>query len=92
MQHDWKKAIAAATELSKKFAKNAEVWTVLGSAQLEAGDKDGAIATYRRAYENIPDSLLVLTTYVSLLSSANNYDEARKVLQAAIDGIPGVRQ
>ncbi|MGK4277488.1 tetratricopeptide repeat protein, partial [Escherichia coli] len=44
----------------------------------------GAISSYRRAHEIAPKSIPILSRYVTLLTSAKEFREARTVLQEAI--------
>jgi predicted Zn-dependent protease len=88
VQQDWKNATSAATELVAQFPANVEVLDAQGRVQTAAGDKDGALATYKRAYELAPDSRPILSRYVTLLKEAKNFPEERSVLQAALDRDP----
>ncbi len=47
-------------------------------------DKEGAIATYKGIYELTPNSMPVLSRYLSLLSAAKDFSQMRTVLQAAL--------
>ena len=88
LRQDWKNAAATAAELAAKFPSNLDVLDVQARAQLGAGDKQGAIATYKHAYELAPNSLQILSRYVGVLNMAKNYPEARSVLQAALVRAP----
>ncbi len=88
LQQDWENAFATATELVGKFPKNVDVIDKLGRVQIEAGDTNAALSTYKRAHEIAPNSLPILSTYVGLLKTAKNFPEARSVLQAALDRDP----
>jgi cellulose synthase operon protein C len=83
-RQDWANAKATASALNAQFPSNVEVLDAQGRTQLEAGDTDGAISSYKRAHELAPNSLPILSRYVTLLNSAKDYAEARGVLQNAI--------
>lgn len=82
-RQNWKEAGSAAAELAAKFPTNIEVLDAQARAQIGAGDLQNAIATYKRAYDLVPNSTDMLSRYVSTLSQAKNYAEAQSVLQAA---------
>jgi len=84
LQQDWHNAIGMATELVKQFPTNVDVIDKLGRVQIEAGDQDGALSTYKRAHMIAPNSLSILSSYLGLLRSTKNSTEARMVLQAAL--------
>jgi len=88
LQQDWKNAASAAAELVNRFPANVEVLDAQGRVQIGAGDTNGALATYKHAYELAPDSKPILSCYVSLLKEAKNFQEERTVLQAALDRDP----
>ena len=88
LQQDWKQAKAAAAELVARFPTNVDVLDAQGRAQIAAGDKDGALSTYKRAYELAPNSRPFLSRYLGLLKAAKNFPEERTVLQAALDRDP----
>jgi putative PEP-CTERM system TPR-repeat lipoprotein len=88
LQQDWKNAASAAAELVTQFPANADVLDTQGRAQIGAGDTNGALATYKHAYELGADSKPILSRYVSLLKEAKNFQEERTVLQAALDRDP----
>ncbi len=88
VRQDWKNATSAADELAAKFPENVEVLDVKARAQMGAGDVQGAIATYKRAYQLAPNSTEILSRYVSALNKAKNYVEAQSVLRATLDRAP----
>ena len=88
LQQNWADAKAVASALSAQFPSDLEVLDALARAQLGAGDTNGAISSYKRAHELAPNSLPVLSRYLALLYSAKYYQEARGVLQEAIDSNP----
>ena len=89
LQKDWAKAKAVAGELAAQFPQNIDVLEAQGRAQFGAGDINGAISSYKRAYELAPKSALILSRYVALLTQAKNHREARTVLQNAVAAEPG---
>ena len=88
LQQDWKQATSAAAELVAQFPENVEVLDAQGRVQIAAGDTDGALSTYKRAYGLAPDSRPILSRYLALLKAAKNFPEERTVLQAALDRDP----
>src|SRR5215813_1059136 len=50
-QQDWKDATAAAAELAEQFPTSPEALDAKGRVQLASGDKEGAVATYKRLHE-----------------------------------------
>jgi cellulose synthase operon protein C len=84
VQQDWHNAIGLATELVKKFPTNVDVIAKLGRVQIEAGDSEGALSTYKRAHMIAPNSPSILSSYLGLLRSAKKTPEARTVLRAAL--------
>jgi putative PEP-CTERM system TPR-repeat lipoprotein len=89
LQKDWNNAKTVASELSAQFPQNVDALEAQGRAQFGAGDIDGAISSYKRAYELAPKSAPILSRYVALLSQAKHFPEARAVLQNAIAAEPG---
>jgi predicted Zn-dependent protease len=88
LQQDWKNATSAAAELVVQFPANVEVLDAQGRVQIAAGDKDGALSTYKRARELVPNAGPILSRYLALLNAAKNFPEERTVLQAALDHDP----
>jgi putative PEP-CTERM system TPR-repeat lipoprotein len=88
LRQDWVNAKSVASALSAQFPSNVEVLDAQARAQLAAGDTNGAVASYKRAYELAPDSVPLLSRYLALLTSSGYYREASGVLEAAIDRDP----
>jgi len=88
LRQHWKSALATTAELAEKFPANVDVLDTQARVQVEAGDTDGAAATYKRAHELAPNSLPILSRYLIVLKAAKNFAEAQTVLQAAIDRDP----
>jgi putative PEP-CTERM system TPR-repeat lipoprotein len=84
LRHDWNSAKSVAAELSTQFPRDVNVLDAQGRAQFGAGDVDGAISSYKRAYELAPNSLSILSRYLALLNSGKYFAEARAVLQEAV--------
>jgi tetratricopeptide (TPR) repeat protein len=84
MRQDRKNALATAARAAEQFPANTDVLDAEGRAQIAAGDREGAIATYRRIYELSPDSVSAVGKYVALLNTAKEFSEARNVLEGAI--------
>jgi putative PEP-CTERM system TPR-repeat lipoprotein len=83
-RQDWKSAKSVATELASQFPGNVNVLEAQGKAQYGAGDIDGAVSSYKRAHELVPNSIPILSRYLSLLNENKYYIAARGVLQDAI--------
>ena len=60
-RHDSTSAKSLASELAVQFPKDIDVLRVAGRARAAAGDIDGAISSYKRAYQLAPTSAPVLT-------------------------------
>ena len=88
LQQDWKNATSAAAELVAQFPANVEVLDAQGRVQIAAGDKDGALSTYKRAQELAPNAEPILSRYLTLLNAAKKFPEEQTVLQAALDRNP----
>jgi putative PEP-CTERM system TPR-repeat lipoprotein len=88
LQQDWKSAASAAAELVAQFPTNVDALDAQGRVQIAAGDKDGALATYKRAHELAPASRPVFARYLGLLKDAKKFSEEQTVLQAAFDRNP----
>jgi putative PEP-CTERM system TPR-repeat lipoprotein len=88
LRQDWKNATATADQLAAQFPANPEVLDAEGRAQMGAGDKTAAIATYKRVYDLAPNSIVALGRYVALLNDEKDFSQARTVLQAALDRDP----
>jgi putative PEP-CTERM system TPR-repeat lipoprotein len=83
-RQDWKSAKSVAAELASQFPGDVNVLEAQGRAQYGAGDMDGAVSSYKRAHELVPNSIAILSRYLSLLNESKYYTEARGVLQDAI--------
>jgi putative PEP-CTERM system TPR-repeat lipoprotein len=81
---DWINAKSVATELAAQFPGDANILAIQGQAQLAAGDTDGAISSFKRAYALAPASVPILSHYLTALNSAKYFTEARGVLQEAV--------
>ena len=88
LRQDWRTAVAAAAELAEKFPGNVDVLTTEAEIQTRAGDADGAVSSFKRAYELAPRSAQVLARYLGALAAAKKFVEERTVLQAALDRDP----
>jgi cellulose synthase operon protein C len=80
---DWINAKTVAAELAAQFPGDANILDIQGQAQLAAGDTNGAISSFRRAYALAPGSVPILSRYLNALSGAKYFTEARAVLQEA---------
>ena len=83
-RQDWKNAMAAAAQITRQFPTNPDVLDVKGRAQTASGDTEGAISTYKRIYELLPNSIPAMTGYVARLNEAKEFSRARAVLQGAL--------
>jgi putative PEP-CTERM system TPR-repeat lipoprotein len=88
MRADWDSARAVAVELGEQFPKDANVAEAQGRTRLEAGDRKGAIASYKLAHELAPSPVPILSRYVGLLRQAGYFRDARDVLQDAVSQNP----
>jgi putative PEP-CTERM system TPR-repeat lipoprotein len=84
MREDWANAKTLAAELAAQFPGDANILDIQGQAQLAAGDTNGAISSFKRAYALAPNSVPILSRYFTALSGAKYFTEARGVLQEAV--------
>jgi putative PEP-CTERM system TPR-repeat lipoprotein len=84
MRQDWTNAKAVAAELAAQFPADANILDAQGQAQFAAGDTNGAVSSFKRAYELAPNSAPILARYLTSLNSAKYFTEARGVLQEAV--------
>ena len=75
---------AVAAELAAQFPGDANILDTQGQAQLAAGDMNGAISSFKRAYALAPNSAPILSRYLAALNGAKYFTEARGVLQEAV--------
>ncbi|MBV8740002.1 MAG: PEP-CTERM system TPR-repeat protein PrsT [Alphaproteobacteria bacterium] len=88
LQGNWTNAAAVAGALSAQFPKDLNIIQALAQAQFASGNINGAVTSYKRAYELAPNSTPILSRYLSLLISTKYYREASDVLRDAIDRNP----
>jgi cellulose synthase operon protein C len=88
LEQDWNKATLLAADLAAQFPANVEVLDAQGRVQIGAGDMEGALSTYKRAYALARNSGPLLSRYLALLKETKNFAEAKTVLQAALDRDP----
>ena len=88
MRQDWSNARTVAGELVAQFPRDVNVQIAQATAFLGSGDTTSAISSYKRAFEMAPNSIPILSGYVSLLTSAKEFREARTVLQQAVTRDP----
>ena len=84
LRQDWNNARLVAGELVAKFPQDVNVQMAQATAQLGGGDIKGALSSFRRAHQLAPNSIAVLSRYVTLLNSTKEYREARTVLANAV--------
>ena len=83
-RQDWTNAKTAAAELAAQFPGDANILDTQGQAQLAAGDTNGAVSSFKRAYALAPNSAPILSRYLTALWGAKYFTEARGVLQEAV--------
>ena len=88
LRADWVSARAVAIELGEQFPKDANIAEAQGRTRLEAGDRNGALASYKLAQQLAPSSVPILSRYVGLLRQAGFLRDARDVLQDAVASNP----
>ena len=88
MRQDWTSAKALAGELAAQFPGNANILDTQGQAQLAAGDTNGAVSSFKRAYALAPTSAPILSHYLASLNGAKYFTDARGVLQEAVARAP----
>jgi putative PEP-CTERM system TPR-repeat lipoprotein len=88
LRQDWNSAKAVAEDLGARFPQDVAVLEAQAQAELGAGDTDGAISSYRRAYDLAPNSMPIVSRYLALLNSGKHFSEARSVLQEALARYP----
>ena len=81
---DWTNAKIVAAELAAQFPADANILDTQGQAQLAAGDTNGAISSFKRAYALAPNFAPILSRYLAALGSAKYFTEAHGVLQEAV--------
>ena len=81
---DWTNAKSVAAELAAQFPGDANILSAQGQAQLAAGDTNGAVSSFKRAYALAPNSAVILSHYLASLNGAKYFTEAREVLQEAV--------
>jgi putative PEP-CTERM system TPR-repeat lipoprotein len=86
---DWTNAKTVAAELAAQFPADPQILDTQGQAQLAAGDTNGAISSFKRAHALAPNSAPILSHYLTALSDARYFTEARGVLQDAVARDPG---
>jgi cellulose synthase operon protein C len=84
MREDWANAKTLAAELAAQFPGNANILDTQGRAQLVAGDTNGAVSSFKRAYALAPNSASILSRYLASLNGAKYFTEAGGVLQEAV--------
>ena len=84
MRGDWTNAKTLAAELAVQFTGNANILDTQGQAQLAAGDTDGAISSFKRAYALAPTSASISSKYLGALYGAKYFAEAHGVLEEAV--------
>jgi len=82
-RQDWISAKTVAAELAAQFPGDANILDAQGQAQLAAGETNGAISSFKRAYELAPNSVPILSRYLASLGGAKYFTEARGVLREA---------
>jgi putative PEP-CTERM system TPR-repeat lipoprotein len=87
-QKDYQDAKAVASGLLAPFPNNVSVLDAEARVQLAGGDAGGAAATYRRAVEADPKSILVRNRYVAALLAAKDFSTAQDVLSKALATAP----
>jgi len=83
-REDWANAKTIAAQLAAQFPGDANILDTQGQAQIAAGDTNGAISSFKRAYELAPNSVPILSHYLATLGGAKYFAEARGVLQEAV--------
>src|SRR6516165_5961634 len=81
---DWVNAKTLAAQLAAQFPGDASILDTEGQAQVAAGDTNGAVSSFKRAYALAPNSVPILSRYITALSGAKYFTEARGVLQEAV--------
>lgn len=81
-------AKATADQLAAQFATNVDVIDAQGRAQIASGDTNGAVSSYKRAYQLAPNSPPIFSRYLSSLFAAKKFPEARSLLQQALEADP----
>jgi len=84
LRQDWNSAKSVAAELATQFPTDPGVLEAQGRAQFGADDPSGAISSYERAHELVPNSLPILARYLALLNAEKYYSEALRMLEEAV--------
>jgi tetratricopeptide (TPR) repeat protein len=83
-RQDWTNAKAVAAELAAQFPGDARILDTQGIAQLAAGDTEGAVSSFKRAYALAPNSAPILSHYLAALGGVKYYTETKGVLRDAV--------
>jgi putative PEP-CTERM system TPR-repeat lipoprotein len=84
LRQDWKNAATTAARIAEQFPINTDVLDVKGRAQIASGDTVGAVATYKRRYELLPNSIPAMADYIALLNRAKEFLKVRTLLEAVL--------
>lgn len=71
-------------ELVAGDANHARAWNGLGHCQLNQGDFDGSVASYRRAAELAPGDIRMTLDLGKVLCMVGEYEEARQVFEEVL--------
>jgi len=89
MRQNWTSAKTVAAELAAQFPADANILDTQGRAQLAAGDTNGAVSSFKRAYELAPNSAPILSHYLASLASAKYLLRLAGCCRKPSHGTPG---
>ncbi|GAA0579122.1 FkbM family methyltransferase [Halomonas salifodinae] len=81
-------AVPLAREITERYPKASFGWKALGTALMEAGDSQAAVAPLERALELQPDNNEALTNLGKALQQLGRYEEAEACLNRALADAP----
>jgi len=90
-KRQFKEALVAAQDAAAALPNDVRVLDAVGRAQLESGDVEQAISTYRRLVANSPDSAAAYVRLGDIFKNSGRRPQAEVALRKALDLDPTLR-